>query len=297
MIEFRLEVFHVVAKRLSFSKAARELSLTQPAVTHQVRQLEDHYGVALFERRSNRIELTEAGRVLMKRLDELTDIADRIEDEIRSYQERRIGLLKIGASSTIGAYLLPPIVAAMKRRHPALDLKVSVGNSDEIMARLIDHVLDIGIVEGPVSGGRLRRAPYADDELVVVAHPSHPAAEKGVVSARRLAKEPFIIREKGSGTRSFIDSLVKKKMIEIPGENIVLELGSSTAIKNAVKEGLGVSILSLRTLESELALGTLAALRVRGRKMVRKLQFLMRESRTRSSLLNEFMELCREKTV
>ena len=159
MIEFRLEVFHVVAKRLSFSKAARELSLTQPAVTHQVRQLEDHYGVALFERRSNRIELTEAGRVLMKRLDELTDIADRIEDEIRSYQERRIGLLKIGASSTIGAYLLPPIVAAMKRRHPALDLKVSVGNSDEIMARLIDHVLDIGIVEGPVSGGRLRRAP------------------------------------------------------------------------------------------------------------------------------------------
>lgn len=286
----------MVAKRLSFSRAAKELGLTQPAVTHQIKQLEESYGVSLFERRPNRIELTEAGGLLLKKLDKLIDEAERIEDEIRSFQERRVGLLTVGASSTIGAYLLPPIVAAMKKRNPGLDLKVLIGNSDEIAAWLVDHVLDIGIVEGPVSAGRLRRAPYVDDELVVVAHPSHKKAKTGVISVKDLASEPFIIREEGSGTRNFIDSLVRKKIIDIPSKNIVLELGSSTAIKNAVREGLGVSILSIRALESELALGSLAALRVRGRSMVRKLQFLMRESRTSSPALEEFIGLCREKT-
>ncbi|MBI4666921.1 MAG: LysR family transcriptional regulator [Nitrospinae bacterium] len=297
MLEFRLKVFHVVARRLSFSKAARDLGLTQPAVTHQVKQLEDQYGVSLFDRFTNRIELTPAGAMLVERLEKLMDAAEQVEEEIRAFQDQRVGVLKIGASSTIGAYLLPPALAAMKKRNPGVDLKVSVGNSDEIVAWLSDHILDIGIVEGPVNAGKLIRAPYADDELVVAVSPNHPAAKKGKISVAALAREPFIIREEGSGTRSFIDGLVKNDVINIPNENIVLELGSTTAIKNAVREGMGVSIVSLKALENEVALGVLAALRVEGRPMVRKLQFLVREGRTRSSLISEFMDICREKTA
>ncbi|MBI5814250.1 MAG: LysR family transcriptional regulator [Nitrospinae bacterium] len=295
MIEFRLKVFHVAAKRLSFSKAARDLGLTQPAVTHQVKQLEDHYGTALFERYPNRVELTPAGLALTAKLEKLIDEAEQAEEEIRAFQNTRVGVLKIGASSTIGAYLLPPVLAAMKKRRPGVDLKVLVGNSDEIAVWLADFILDIGIVEGPVTAAKLVRAPYADDELVVVAPPDHPCAKSGAITVAQLAREPFICREAGSGTRSFIDNLVDHDVINIPKENMVLELGSSTAIKNAVREGLGVSILSIKALENELKLGVLAALRVKGKHMVRKLQFLLRESRLRSTLINEFMELCRKK--
>lgn len=297
MIEFRLKVFHVVARRLSFSKAAGELGLTQPAVTHQVKQLEDQYGVCLFDRHHNRIELTEAGRVLLGNLERLIDEAENAEEQVRAFQDRRVGVLRIGASSTIGAYLLPPVLAAMKRRNPGLDLKVSVGNSDETAAWIVDHVLDIGIVEGPVTAPGLKRHPYAEDELVVVADPSHPCAATGEITAGRLAREPFISREEGSGTRSFINSLIRAKQINIPKENVVLELGSSTAIKNAVREGLGVSILSVRAIGAELALGALAALRVRGTPMRRDLQFLTRKTRRMSPVIKEFMSLCREKTA
>lgn len=294
MLDFRYRVFLSVARHLSFSKAAKELSLTQPAVSFQIRHLEEQFKARLFVRYPNRIELTPVGELLHKELAHIDQESQRVMAKVMQKLGQSWGTLVIGASTTIGNFFLPPVVAKFKRGHANVLIKLLVDNTDQVLTYLADGLIDFAIVEGPVRSKHWVTEEAFIDELVVIAPKDYAHEHRGVISKKQVGEEPFVSREAGSGTRAVIDGLKVAGKPLIPARNIILEMGSSTAIKKTVEGGLGLSLISRMTLDHELALGTLKALRVEGYPIYRPISFVFPRGMDASQPVKEMLDLCRE---
>jgi LysR family transcriptional regulator, transcriptional activator of the cysJI operon len=244
MEDHKLRVFCAVAETKSFSKASELIHLTQPAVSLQIQAMEELYETRLFDRSGNSINLTPAGEILYKRAKEILALYAEAQQNISEITGAIKGSLSIGASSTIGNYLLPHIIAAFKKKVPQVNISLVVSNTKIITERLNAGEIDIALVEGDVSKQRFSVEPLISDELVVIMSPAHPWAERRSLSAIELTKEPLILREEGSGTRQIILKHLEEHGLKLDQLKIALVMGSTEAIKGAVEEGLGVSIMS-----------------------------------------------------
>ncbi len=204
----RLRVFHAVAKHLSFTRAAEELDLTQPAITFQIRQLEDHFDTRLFDRHHNRITLTEAGKVALDYAERILELYHETEKSVHEMTGVTRGLIKLGASTTIGEYLLPTILSGYHERYPDVKVRMTVHNTSQVVRKLEDATIDLGMVEGPVVNNNLMVTRCKEDELVLILPPHSPLLPWEEIPLEQLAGVPFVSREEGSGTRAVVESIL-----------------------------------------------------------------------------------------
>lgn len=272
-----LRVFARVAQEGGFTRAARSLHLSQPAVSKAVRELELQTATPLLERAGRATRLTAAGEVLFARSRELFAVEQTAEEELRALRGLEGGVLRVGASTTIATYLLPPYLARFRDAHPGVALRVSSANTRAIARALLERRLDVALVEGPVRHPRIEVVPWRDDELVVIAPPAHRLAKRRSIPLSAVAGEPFIVREPGSGTRRVAERALAAQRVAI---DVALQLGSTEAIKQAVAAGLGLAFVSRFAVTDQVALGRLAAVSVRGAVLGRTLAELRLRGRT-----------------
>lgn len=255
-----LRVFTSVAEHGGFSRAAVVLRISQPAVSKSVRELEREVGSMLFERTGRAPTLTEAGAILFARGRELFAVERSAEEELRVLRGLEGGVLRVGASTTVVTYLLPPFLARFHAAHPGVELRVASANTRDIARGLLQRRLDVALVEGPVEDPRLEVRAWRDDELVVIGPAAHPLASRRGVVLDEIAGEPFIVRERGSGTRRVAEQALAARGVTL---RTGLQLASTEAIKQAVAAGLGLAIVSRAAIADQVALGRLAIIPVR----------------------------------
>jgi DNA-binding transcriptional LysR family regulator len=267
-----LRVFVAVAHRQSFTRAAEQLGLTQPGVSKSIRELERQAGTRLVERITTGVRLTEAGSVLLGHARTILAEERAAEDAMHALRGLGQGSLRIGASPTIATYLLPPFVQAFSVRHPAIELHLQTAPSRHVATALLERQLDIGLAEAPVpDDARLNIVPWREDELVVIAAPSHALAPQAPIPISALANELLVLREPGSGTRRTVLEMLRANHI-VPQR--MLDADSVESIKRIVAAGLGVSIVSRAAIEDMLALRRLVVLETTGGRMTRPLNRL-----------------------
>jgi DNA-binding transcriptional LysR family regulator len=262
MADRRLQVFHTVARLLSFTKAAEALHMTQPAVTFQVRQLEEQFNTRLFDRTHNRISLTDAGKRVFEYADRIFELYTEMENGVRELTGEISGALTIGASTTIAEYMLPTLLGDFNHRYPEVAIHLKVSNSEGIVSMVESNAIDLGVVESPVGNRNLVVETCKQDELVVIVPPGHGLAGLGTVTFDRILDFPFIDREEGSGTREVINDYLDQLPGCAAGLKVAMELGSPEAVKGAVEAGMGISVVSKATVQKELRLGTLVILKL-----------------------------------
>ncbi|MFN7085791.1 MAG: LysR family transcriptional regulator [Burkholderiales bacterium] len=289
MADRRLQVFYTVAKQLSFTKAAEQLFMTQPAVTFQVKQLEEHFNSRLFERSHGKIALTPTGRLVMEYAEKILDLAEEMETRVGELTGAMSGPLLLGASTTIAEFMLPQVLGEFKARHPQVQTHMTVANSETIENRVADYSLDVGLIESPSHLPSLYTEVCCDDELVVICAPGHRLAAESSITPQQLVNEPYVSRESGSGTREFADNYLRQCQVSPDDLNIVMELGSPEAIKGVVATGIGVSIVSRTTVVKELKLQLLVAVPLKPR-LMRTLSLVYPKEKFRSKLLDAFVE-------
>jgi len=262
MSDRRLQVFQTVARQLSFTKAAEELHMTQPAVTFQVRQLEEQFNTRLFDRTHNRISLTEAGQRVLKYADQIFVLYSEMDNAVRELTGDVSGVLMLGASTTIAEYMLPVLLGDFKTEYPDITIRLKVSNTDGIVSQVENNTIDLGVVEAPVNNKNLVVEKCRTDHLVLIAPPGHELAGERVVPLQKVTDYPFICREEGSGTREVMIESMEKAGMAANSLQVAMELGSLEAIKGAVEAGMGISILSSATIQKELRLGSLVAVQL-----------------------------------
>lgn len=254
----QLHIFEAVARHLSYTRAAEELHLTQPAVFTQVKQLEDGVGLALLERMGKQLFLTEAGREVLAASRETVATLERLEMRLADLQGLKRGKLRI-AIVTTAKYLIPRLLGEFCTRYPGIEAGLTVTNREKLLARLAENADDLVVLGVPPEHLDVIATPIADNPLVVVARQDHPLAGKKRIPLKRLADEPFILREPGSGTRLTIERHFARHGLT---PRLRMELGSNEAIKQAIAGGLGISVLSRHTLALEAGQGPLLVLDV-----------------------------------
>jgi DNA-binding transcriptional LysR family regulator len=256
-----LRIFAAVLEHRGFTRASAALHLSQPAVSKAVRELERHTGMRLLERGTRSLAPTDAGALLYERARELFGAERAAEEDLRALRGLERGRLHVAASTTIATYLLPPLLARFHAAHPGIRLRVTSVNTRRVARLLVDRRADIALVEGPVDHPRIEVHPWRDDELVVVVPAAHPLAQRRRPPLAALAGVPFIVRERGSGTRVVAEAALAAQGFT-PSETI--ELGGNEAITRAVAAGLGVTIISRVAVDDQVALGRVAIVRVAG---------------------------------
>lgn len=293
MSDRRLQVFHTVAGALSFTRAAEILHMTQPAVTHQVRQLEEELNARLFDRSNNRINLTEAGEQVLGYADRILGLYGEMSESIKALTGDHAGLVTIGASTTIAEYMLPGLLGDFRKHFADVQICLRVANTDNIVSLVADNTIDLGVVEGDVDNQLLRVERCQQDELQLILPPGHPLAEHSSVDPLAITSYPFIHREDGSGTRSVVERYLSENGVDDHSLNRPFELGSTEAIKGAVQAGMGVSIVSGATVTRELALGQLLA-RPLNPPLLRPLFFVRQRQKFRTHLMDELFQFARQ---
>ena len=290
----RLQVFHAAARHLSFTKAAEALSMTQPAVTFQIRQLEESFGTRLFDRVHGRITLTAAGAVALDYADRILALSTDLDARLKEMSGQVAGPLLVGASTTIAEFLLPQILGEFKSRFPAVVPRLFVANSLAVQDRLVERSLDLGFIEGDSHLPSLVSDVCCQDELQVVCAPSHPLAQQGPLSARSLTAHPYITREPGSGTREVIDHYLAKAGVPPDALQVVMEVSSPEALKRLVATGMGFTIMSRAAVTKETRLGILVELPL-APPLLRHLSVVYPKERLHSRLVSRFVQFARER--
>jgi len=290
MADRRLKVFHTVAKLLNFTKAADALHMTQPAVTFQIRQLEEYFNTRLFDRTHNRVSLTEAGIRVYGFSDKIFELYDEMEHAIREMTGDVSGMVTLGASTTIAEYMLPFLLGDFKAKNPEVNIRLKVSNTDGIVSMVENNIIDLGIVEASVGNKNLQVDVCRMDQLVAIMPPGHELASYETLTPQQLAAQPFICREEGSGTREVIAEYLKL-IDEEP--NVCLELGSPESIKSAVEAGMGISIMSCSTVQKEIKLNTLVAIPLEP-PLERPFSFVHQRHKFKARAMEELLEFAKQ---
>jgi DNA-binding transcriptional LysR family regulator len=292
-MEHKLKVFCTVAETKSFSKTSEIIHLTQPAVSLQIQALEEKYETKLFDRSSSAVALTLAGETLYKYAKEILALYASAEKAIGKQTGILKGSLTIGAGSNIGNYILPTVITEFSNTHPKMKIYLLVNNTKRVIELLNAGSIDIGLVEGDISRQKITVKKLLSDELLLIVPPEHPWAKRKDVSISELVKEPFILREAGSGTRQIIEKFLARHGITLHDMKISTILGSTEAIKDAVENGLGVSIISRWAARKENKYGTLRLLGIKEEKMVRDFSLVVNKNSVSSNSLEEFLTFLR----
>jgi DNA-binding transcriptional LysR family regulator len=292
----RIQVFHAVAKHLSFTKAADALCMTQPAVTFQIRQLEEHFDARLFDRGQGRITLTTAGTVAFDYAERILALSTELDGRLKAMSARVAGPLLVGASTTIAGFLLPQVFGEFKSRFPAVVPRLFVGNSVAVQERLAERSLDLGFIEGDSHLPSLASEVCCDDELGVVCAPSHPLAKYASLDCGALTAHAYISREPGSGTRQVVDHYLQNAGVSPDSLQIVMEVSTPEALKGLVATGMGFSIMSGAAVTKEVRLGILVKISLAPR-LIRHLSIVYPKERLHSRLVNGFVQFAKGRLV
>lgn len=288
----QLEVFVAVGRVDSVSRAAEELSLSQSAASTALGEFERQFSLQLFDRVGKSLHINEMGQQLLPRAVELIDRAREIEGMLEGHHG--FGPLDIGATLTIGNYLATLIVANFLRKHPESRIRLQVHNTSTIVQQVAHHALDLGLIEGDCHHPDIEVQPWIADELAIFCAPGHPLAKERKVSLEQLLSEPWILREKGSGTRETFDHAFQNHHAKL---NIRLELEHTEAIKRAVEAGLGLGCISRLALKDAFRRGSLAPLNTPGLKLGRHFYFLWHRQKYQTAGMREFIALCKATTA
>ncbi len=259
----KLKTFIVVAEKKSFSEAAKRLFVTQPTITAQIKALEEELNTKLFERTTQKVSLTQSGFILMNHAKEIVRLNDTARKEITEIDNIVHGELSIGCSFTIGEYIMPEFLKKFKDMYPLIQIKVDITNSNNIISNIKDQRVDVGLIETPIDDSEIVIESFLEDELILIASPLSLPSEKLSISMNELKALPLIVREKGSGTRAVVNQYLNQLNVKEEELNIVMELGSTEAIKAAVEAKLGVSITSKSAIKKEQKLHLLTAYKIK----------------------------------
>jgi DNA-binding transcriptional LysR family regulator len=292
MAERRLQVFHAVAKHLSFTKAAEALFMTQPAVTFQIKQLEEHLDARLFDRGTGQISLTAAGSIVFGYAERILALSTELEERLKDMTGEIAGPLLIGASMTIAEYLLPQVLGEFNTRFPSVVPRLLVGNSESIQHKVAEHRLDLGFIEGDSLLPSLVTEICCKDELQVVCAPTHPLAEQKFATPEMLVEHLYVSREPGSGTREITDLYLQKNGATNDPLQPAMELGSPEALKGVVATGFGFAIMSRITIIKETQLKQLVGIPL-SPQMVRNLSVIYPKHKFQSKMIATFVEFAK----
>jgi LysR family transcriptional regulator, transcriptional activator of the cysJI operon len=252
---FRLVVFRAVAEQRSFRKAAEELYLTQPAVSLQIKALEEDLGVQLFDRTGSRIALTDAGNTLLGFARQVNALLVRAEQEVAALGGEHAGHLALGASTTIAQYVLPRILGEFRRDYPRVQLTLISGNTEHVVSAVVQQQIALGFIEGPAHSRDVKTEPFVVDELVLIVPAAHEWAERTSVDCSEVSATPLLMRERGSGTRRVIEIALERHHVKRSSLNVAMELDSTEAIKSAVEAGLGAGFVSRWAIAKDMRAG------------------------------------------
>ncbi|WP_082677125.1 selenium metabolism-associated LysR family transcriptional regulator [Bacillus sp. FJAT-29937] len=287
-----LKVFYTAATKKNFSETAKVLHLSQPSVSLHIKHLEEYLHTTLFDRSTKKMELTHAGTILFSFVEQINQLVNQVEKEISLLSDSIHGNLRLGASLTIGEYLLPYFLGDFIKQYPNVHISLIVDNSKQIIEKLLDGTIDLGFIESAIPRKEFDSLPFLEDELVIISsarHP-HPYLAEDTIEPELLFSLPFIAREEGSGTRQVLESILLKHHIEIDQLNIVMELEHTESIKSAVESGLGVAIISKTTIQKELDLGLLKQTRLKGISLKRNF-YLINKKQIMSPASDAFKEM------
>ena len=286
----QLFIFYMVARLQSFSKAGQELSISQPAVSIQVRELENSLGTTLLHRMRRELRLTETGEAVYSYTQRIFALADEMHTVVRDIQGLHAGTLTIGSSTTPGEYILPWIIGKFRQKHRGVQVSLNIANTQTVIDQIYSRELDLGMAGSPVNLKGLASFPYVTDRIVVIAAPSHPLAREEAVGIRDLRSFDFIMREPGSATRKTAEDLLRSRRVE---PHIAMEIGSNEAIKSAVAAGLGVGVLSELAIRPDVAAGMIQVLNVKRWECNRQLSVFYRDDKYLSAAQTAFLEFLR----
>jgi DNA-binding transcriptional LysR family regulator len=287
----RLRIFYTVARLGSFSRAAEELSISQPAVSIQVQAMERSMGAILFHRRRRDHQLTETGRIVYDYAQRLFALANEMQQVLDDLQGVRAGTLTLGASTTPGEYILPTLIGRFQRQFPGVEVSLHIHNSQAIVQQIQRRELDLAVVGAQVEDPELVVEPYVLDEIVVIAAPSHPLAQESPVPLRALENHPFILREEGSATRRTAEADLQARDVRV---KVAMEMGSNEALKRAVASGSALGLVSRYAIGPELAASLLTVVPVKGWRCTRPLSIIYRQDKHLTSAQEAFLTFLRE---
>jgi DNA-binding transcriptional LysR family regulator len=294
MADRRLQVFHAVARHLSFTKAAEALFMTQPAVTFQIKQLEEHFNMRLFERGHGRISLTTAGEIVLEYAEKILALSSELDTRLGEMSGQMRGPLLVGASTTIAEFMLPRILGEFNSLYPQVRARLTVANSEAIENRIAERSLDVGLIEIETKNQNLLSEVCCEDELQVICTPDYPLSGMRSVTPQVLLDYEFVSREQGSGTRDVTDSYFREAGVSPDRLKTLMELGSPEALKGVVSTGLGFAILSRASVDKEVQLGSLIAIPLQPR-LTRRLSLLSPKGKFRSRVVTTFMEFAKRR--
>lgn len=291
IFDFRLKVFYTVARRMSFTRAAAELFITQPAVTKHIKELEQQLNTQLFKRNGNNIDLTTAGKVLMQYAEKIFQIYTELETELAQLNNLEAGTLHIGGSTTVAQTILPKLLALFKKTYPAVNFNFIQANTDVITQHVLAEKVDIAIVEGAVHYPQIAYAPFAKDEIVLVTRANNQLAKKAEISPKQLLNIPLVVREAGSGTLDVIYTALSDAGINPKDLHIEIQLESSIAIKQYLMHSDTATFLSIQSVLSELKYNELSIIDIKGLEIFRTFQFIQLHGKN-SRLIELFKRFC-----
>jgi DNA-binding transcriptional LysR family regulator len=293
MFDFRLQVFYTVAKRLSFTKAGEELFITQPAVTRHIHELENHFKQKLFERDGNKIALTPAGKALLKHTEELFVIYRNIELDLNDIAKQHRGKLRLGASTTVAQYVIPPVVAAFRQKYNTVQVQLKSDNTEEIERALLKGDIELGIIEGHSRNKSIHYTSFSKDEIVLVSNMLHPDSKKESIRPEDLKKIPLLLREPGSGTLEVIALALKKIGIKMSGLNIEMQLNSTESIKSYLMHSPCMAFISIHAVLKELEHHECRIIDVKGLTIERPFYFITAQGEN-NSVAELFMRFAKQ---
>lgn len=285
----QLKIFCMVTRQQSFSKAAKLLHMSQPAVSTHVKNLEEYYQGQLLTRTPQGVTLTKAGEVFYNYAQRILDLQDEMEQQMETVFKHENNQVVIGASTTIGNVALPCSIYLFKEQYPEVELCLNIANAEEVLNMVMTDVVDIGVVEGDTESSTLKSLHVASDELVLIVPPQHPA-EGNVISLQDFLKQPLIMREDGSGTRKILTTALARHGCSVNQLNVITEMKNVYAIKSAVEAGLGGSVIPLLAVRKEAYTGTLKVLRIKDMDMPLIFNIVYPNSRPLTTKAKQFIK-------
>lgn len=294
---WQLHIFCNVVDWKSFSKAARHVHLTQPTVSSHIKDLESHFGCRLVDRLGREAVPTKAGEILYRYARKLLALRDETEAALADFQGRMQGRLVVGGSTIPGGYLLPRMIGAFSSLYPDVTVSLTIADTERILEQVRSGELELGVVGARASHAQLQQESIAVDEMRLIVTDDHPWSGRGRVPLEALRSEPFIVRERGSGTRKSLEEILSSGGYRLGDLRIAAEMGSTVAVIQAIKSGVGVSILSTTAVADDLRGGRLRALEIEGFQLTRHLWLTRNRTRTASPLAAAFADFVRQQTA
>ncbi len=284
------ETFIMVIEKRSFSKTAKAMNVSQPAISFQIRAMEKEYGQILLDRSGNKARPTETGKIFYRFAKDMVRNNNLLKESLNKLKNVVGGKLALGASTTPGEYLVPKMLGQFKKKFPDVEPELFIADTDDIVEKLANHEIDIAFVGRKISEDNLESKKFASDELILITPPQHQLAKKKTITLKETISCPLILREKGSATRKTFEDLLKNQNIPEENLNVTMELGSIQAILAAVEADLGISIISKFAAERDLSLGSIKTIPFANMRLTRDIYLIYNKNRLMTKAQKEFID-------